>query len=103
MVKTTYTCDNKQCGKTKGESNHWIGIHLLSTCSTLLPRFEVRGFEDRGPDDEHYCSPGCINKRFNELLDELRAASIKSAENRAADNEEGDAIDERAGISGASA
>ena len=86
-IEVTYRCNNKQCRKVKGESNHWIAIRPEGSRQTILPTFRVLAFEDAGSDDEHYCSPVCASKRFAEIVDQIRAESIKLAESRAAEKE----------------
>jgi hypothetical protein len=84
----------------KGESNHWIAMKPRSR-GTILETLTVYSFEDSGPDFQHYCSPACAGKRFNEFLDELRKQSIDLANKIAEDHEQDARI--AAGLSGASA
>ena len=88
MIQVTYRCNNKQCNKIKGESNHWIGIRSKGSRPTILPVYELRSFEDCGSDDEHYCGPACAIKRLSEIIDELRAKSVELIEIMEAENKE---------------
>ena len=97
MIETTYRCNNPQCGKIKGEANHWVAMRFAAAvgftrlspldvlsgsfgcthpATTRLPSLTVVSFEDCGPNDEHYCGPACAVKRFAEFLDVVRAASV---------------------------
>ena len=55
-----YTCD--QCGKEKGEINHWYGIRLqLDHPGAVTHSFLIQKWQFTADEDSHVCGQNCAS------------------------------------------
>ena len=65
-LKKTWTCD--QCGRVKGETNHWFAIRAQGTGIPVIPVLKLIRFMDASVDDIHLCGEGCVIARVSVCL-----------------------------------
>jgi len=85
-VMATYTCD--QCGRVKGETNHWFAIQEMGTRSTLMPTFRLMGFGDSGSEFIHLCGEACVMARVSFCLREISAKADEIEQSCAMEEED---------------
>lgn len=80
MKSTSYICDAPNCGKQRGEKNHW----LLVACGDGLRSFTTNPWTDGEADSgnyKHICSVDCAISIYRHWLESIRLSAVKEKSN----------------------
>lgn len=72
-ITTTITCAAPNCGKTKGENNHWFLAFIKSDVSIQISVWDERVLRDYADEVSPLCGDACVIKMVSMYLSDQKS------------------------------